>query len=78
MAKASTTRRRSRTGQYESVGRTYDGVTILKQVARPKHFTYQQIKQAIATVREQFGNSTDRDTETGGFAEPPRAPFKRK
>jgi hypothetical protein len=78
MAKTSNAQRRSRTGQYESVGRTYDGVTILKQVARPKHFTYQQIRHAVAAVREQLGNRIDRDTETGRFAEPPQAPFKQK
>jgi hypothetical protein len=78
MARTSKASRKSRTGRFETVGRTYDGVRILKQVARPTHFTYAQIKRTIADVREQLGNRIDQDNETGGFAEPPRAPLKRK
>jgi hypothetical protein len=37
------------TGQYLSVGKTSDGVTVLKSPAKPKHFTEAQAKRTVAS-----------------------------
>ena len=37
-------------GQYEIVGVTSDGVSILRGAVKPKHFTSKQIREAILAV----------------------------
>jgi hypothetical protein len=77
MTKASKASGKSRTGRYESVGRTSDGVVILKPAVPPTHFTYSQIKRTVEAVRKQARDRA-RDAEAGHLAEPPQAAFKRK
>lgn len=37
----------------EVVGRATDGVRILKQVAKPSHFTWRQIKAIVRKVKHE-------------------------
>jgi hypothetical protein len=39
---------------YRIVGRTTDGVTILRPKVRPKHFTSKQIRSAISQVQKAY------------------------
>jgi len=78
MAKTSNASQGSRAGRYESVGRTSDGVTILKPAIPPKHFTYREIRRTIEAVKKARAMEAKRDTAPGQFADSPQAPFKRK
>jgi hypothetical protein len=46
--------RKRRKKAYRIVGRTTDGVAILRPKARPKHFTSKQIRSAITQVLKAY------------------------
>lgn len=43
--------RNPKMGQYVSAGRASDGVVILRQAAKPKHFTLTEIEKTVAGIK---------------------------
>lgn len=49
------TYRDPKTGKFGAVGRTADGVVILRPAVPPKHFTQTQIEKTVDAVRGSSG-----------------------
>lgn len=68
MSKTATLKRDSKSGRYDVAGRADDGVEILVPAARPKNFTFRQIKKTVEMVKSK--RNVQRDASTGRFAAP--------
>ena len=58
--------RNPKTGQYVSAGRASDGVTILRQAAKPKHFTLTEIERTVDSVKAPSSGHYEQVRSRGG------------
>lgn len=57
--------RNAKTGQYVSAGRASDGVVILRQAAKPKHFTLTEIEKTVDGLKGPSASHYDADASRG-------------
>lgn len=66
MTKTATQRRSSKTGQFLSVGRASDGVFILEQVPKSRHFTLGKAERVMERVTSAGKDRLASDALKGG------------